>query len=132
MPEIRMHTVDDSAGRVEVAAGPAGKAGAGQVHIGARGGAYVGLVATAEQARELAAVLLRAADEADSNRQTEPVTVKAGELRRGDVRGGERTITVERVKIDGNTAQITWTSGPGRQWTQGYATDTDIILRRRA
>ncbi|HET6856825.1 MAG TPA: hypothetical protein VFH94_07000 [Streptomyces sp.] len=132
MPEIRMQTVGDSADRVEVAAGPAGRAGAGQVHIGAPGGASAGLVATPEQARELAAALLRAADEADSAGRTEPVTVKAGELRRGDVRSGDRTITVERVKADGNTVQITWTSGPGRHWTQGYAADADISLRHRA
>ncbi|MBT2508391.1 hypothetical protein J7I98_21360 [Streptomyces sp. ISL-98] len=132
MPEIRMHTRDGGTHHVEVAPGPAGNAEAGQIHVGAHGSEYVPLVATPAQARELAAALLRAADEAEAQARDTYETVKAGELRRGDVRTGERTITVDRVRTDGDTVHVTWTSDVGRQWTQSYATDTDISLRRRA
>lgn len=132
MPDIRMHAKDGSAALVEVATGPAAQAEAGQIHIGARGGEYVPLVATPAQARELAAALVRAADAAEAHvRDTYP-TVTAGELRRGDVRTGERTITVERVRVDGATVHVTWASDAGRQWNQTYAADAEIALRRRA
>ncbi|MGX1882961.1 hypothetical protein [Streptomyces sp. NPDC055287] len=132
MPDIRMHTPDEPAALVEVAPGPAGNAEAGQIHIGARGGEYVPLVATPAQARELAAALLRAADEAQAQLTDTYPTVKAGDLRRGDVRTGDRTITVERVRSDGDTVHVTWASDIGRQWTQSYPADVEIALRRRA
>ncbi|GAA1518650.1 hypothetical protein GCM10009730_26290 [Streptomyces albidochromogenes] len=132
MPDIRMHTPDAPAALVEVATGPAGNAKAGQVHIGARGAAYVALAATPAQARELAAVLVRAADAAEARAQDTYPTVRADELRRGDVRTGERTITVERVRSEGGTVHVTWASEAGRQWNQTYAADAEIALRRRA
>ncbi|MGW2182154.1 hypothetical protein ACWCXX_29460 [Streptomyces sp. NPDC001732] len=84
-----------------------------------------------DRARELAAALALAADEAESALSAEPVTVKARELRRGDVRDGDRTMTVEEVRVDGATAHVTWKSGAGRIWTQGYDADAGIALRRR-
>ncbi|WP_406015819.1 hypothetical protein OG520_35315 [Streptomyces sp. NBC_00984] len=90
------------------------------------------LICTPARARELAAALTFAADEADSARSAQPVTVKAGELRRGDVRDGDRAMTVDDIKVDGATVHVTWKSGAGRSWTQGYDTDADITLRRRA
>ncbi|WP_256096801.1 hypothetical protein [Streptomyces agglomeratus] len=132
MPDIRMHTPDDPAALVEVDTGPAGNAKAGQVHIGARGTGYVALVATPAQARELAAALVRAADAVEVQVKDTYPTVRAAELRRGDVRTGERTITVERVRADGATVHVTWTSDAGRQWNQTYAADAEIALRRRA
>ncbi|MFF2329846.1 MULTISPECIES: hypothetical protein [unclassified Streptomyces] len=89
------------------------------------------LVCTPARARELAAALALAADEAESTASAEPVTVKARDLRRGDVRAGDRAMTVEGVKNDGTTAHVTWKSGAGRSWTQGYDADADIMLRRR-
>lgn len=88
---------------------------------------------TPAQARELAAALVRAADEAENLAPSEPVSVKAQDLRRGDVRDGDRSMTVDRVKVDGaiSTAHVTWKSDAGRAWTQSYAMDTDIRLRRR-
>ncbi|MER5358506.1 hypothetical protein [Streptomyces sp. NPDC002785] len=83
------------------------------------------------RARELAAALILAADEAESAQSAEPVTVKARALRRGDVRDGDRAMTVEGVRIDGATAHVTWKSGAGRSWTQGYDADAAITLRRR-
>lgn len=83
------------------------------------------------QARDLAAALVRAADEAESAQQTKPVTVKAQVLRRGDVRDGDRAMTVERVRADGSTVNVTWKSTGGRSWTQSYPMDADIRLRRR-
>ncbi|MFB6778799.1 hypothetical protein ACFCX0_15570 [Streptomyces sp. NPDC056352] len=90
------------------------------------------LICTPARARELAAALARAADETESAQSAEPVTVKAGELCRGDVRDGDRVMTVEAVRVDGTTAHITWKSGAGRSWTQGYDVDAEITLRRRA
>ncbi|MFE7331211.1 hypothetical protein ACFU8W_41095 [Streptomyces sp. NPDC057565] len=90
------------------------------------------LVCTPARARELAAALARAADETESAQSAAPVTVKAGELRRGDVRDGDRVMTVEAVRVDGATAHVTWKSGAGRSWTQGYDADAGITLRRRA
>ncbi|MFB6819884.1 hypothetical protein ACFCV8_35680 [Streptomyces sp. NPDC056347] len=84
-----------------------------------------------ERARELAAALLGAADEAEHADAGRPVTVKACELRRGDVRDGEGVMTVDGVRVDGATAQVTWRSGAGRSWTQGYDADAAITLRRR-
>ncbi|MFE2505330.1 hypothetical protein [Streptomyces rubiginosohelvolus] len=86
---------------------------------------------TPEAARELAAELLRAAEEAENARTGRPVTVEAGELRRGDVRDGDRAMTVESVRTDGSTVHVTWKSGAGRSWTQAYAADTAITLKRR-
>ncbi|MEV6166444.1 hypothetical protein AB0L71_31880 [Streptomyces sp. NPDC052052] len=83
------------------------------------------------RARELAAALVRAADEVESRLSADPVTVKARELRRGDVRDGDRAMTVADVRIDGATAHVTWKSDAGRNWTQGYDADADIALRRR-
>ncbi|GAA2935542.1 hypothetical protein [Streptomyces enissocaesilis] len=133
MPDIRMHTTPDGpAALVEVAPGPSVDAEAGQVHIGARGSAYVPLVATPAQARELAAALVRAAEAAEAQAEDTYPTVRAGELRRGDVRGGERALTVDRVRSDGDTVHVTWTSDAGRHWTQSYPADAEIGLRRRA
>lgn len=81
-------------------------------------------------ARDLAAALVAVAAEAENTR-SEPVTVKAGELLRGDVRDGNRTMTVESVKPDGANVLVTWTSGAGRSWSQVYSAETDIGLRRR-
>ncbi|MFC9249128.1 hypothetical protein ACFT7S_35375 [Streptomyces sp. NPDC057136] len=82
-------------------------------------------------ARELAAALLRAAEQAERVSSAEPVTVKAHELRRGDVRDGERVMTVDSVRNDGSTAHVTWKSGAGRSWTQAYGADAEITLRYR-
>lgn len=90
------------------------------------------LICTPARARELAAALARAADEADSAGSAQPVTVRARELRRGDVRDGDRAMTVDDIRVDGATAHITWKSGAGRSWTQGYDADAEITLRRRA
>ncbi|MFH9683299.1 hypothetical protein [Streptomyces globisporus] len=86
---------------------------------------------TPEAARRLAAELLRAAEEAENAPAGRPVTVGAGELRRGDVRDGDRAMTVESARTDGSTVHITWKSGAGRSWTQAYATDAAITLKRR-
>ncbi|MGW6723739.1 hypothetical protein [Streptomyces sp. NPDC054995] len=86
---------------------------------------------TPEAARELAAVLLRAAEETENAPAERPVTVEAGELRRGDVRDGDRAMTVESARTDGSTVHVTWKSGAGRSWTQAYAADAAITLKRR-
>ncbi|MGW6583963.1 hypothetical protein ACWF76_32010 [Streptomyces globisporus] len=86
---------------------------------------------TPEAARELAAELLRAAEEAENAPAGRPVTVEAGELRRGDVRDGDRAMTVESARTDGSTVHVTWKSGAGRSWTQAYAADAAITLKRR-
>lgn len=86
---------------------------------------------TPEAARELAAALLRAAEEAENAPVGRPVTVDAGELRRGDVRAGDRGMTVESTRTDGSTVHVTWKSGAGRSWTQAYAADAAITLKRR-
>lgn len=67
----------------------------------------------------------------ENARLSDPVTVKARELLRGDVRDGDRAMTVEGVRVDGANVQVTWTSGGGRSWSQMYAAETDIRLRRR-
>ncbi|MFF3178004.1 hypothetical protein ACFVQ0_35895 [Streptomyces sp. NPDC057900] len=89
------------------------------------------LICTPERARELATALGLAADEADSVRTADPVTVRAGELRRGDVRDGDRAMTVDGVRVDGATVHVTWKSGAGRGWNQLYDADARITLRRR-
>lgn len=86
---------------------------------------------TPPAARELAAELVRAADAAEKVSSADPVTVRADELRRGDVRDGNRVMTVESVRNDGSTAHVTWKSGAGRSWTQAYGAETEITLRYR-
>lgn len=105
--------------------------GAG-VEVRVSGPAGSSLICTPARSRELAAALARAADEVESAQSAEPVTVTARELRRGDVRDGDRAMTVEAVRVDGATAYVTWKSGAGRSWTQGYDADVEITLRRRA
>jgi len=87
---------------------------------------------TPAAARELAAALVRAAEETENAHAGGPVTVPAGELRRGDVRDGDRAMTVDGVRADGSTSHVTWKSGAGRTWTQSYDVNTAITLRRRA
>ncbi|WP_393054700.1 hypothetical protein [Streptomyces sp. LN549] len=89
------------------------------------------LICTPARARDLATALGLAADEAESARSVDPVTVRADELRRGDVRDGDRAMTVDAVRTDGATAHITWKSGAGRSWNQLYDADALITLRRR-
>ncbi|MFD7864298.1 hypothetical protein [Streptomyces sp. NPDC059783] len=89
------------------------------------------LVCSPDRARELAAALGAAADYAASARTADPVTVRADGLRRGDVRDGERVMTVESVRTDGATVHIGWKSGAGRGWNQSYDADAMITLRRR-
>ncbi|MCX4967854.1 hypothetical protein OHA98_24435 [Streptomyces sp. NBC_00654] len=115
---------------VEVIAGAAGGPSLVAVRIGFPAGRSDWTCAP-EAARALAAALVRAAGEAEDARSARPVTVKARELLRGDVRDGDRAMTVVSVKADGSTVQVTWTSGAGRSWTQGYDADADIALRRR-
>ncbi|HEY9437604.1 MAG TPA: hypothetical protein VIS29_02940, partial [Streptomyces sp.] len=86
---------------------------------------------TPAAARELAAALTLAADEAESADAAEPVTVPARELRRGDVREAHRLMTVESARTEGSTTQVAWKSGSGRGWTQSYDADAAITLRRR-
>ncbi|MEV6081239.1 hypothetical protein AB0L80_40025 [Streptomyces sp. NPDC052069] len=125
--------ITDAGGRealVEVAPGAAG----GPALVGVRIASPAGEAdwsCTPATARALAAALVRAAEETEDARSARPVTVKAHELLRGDVRDAGRAMTVVRVKADGNTVQVTWTSGAGRSWTQGYAPDAEIALRRR-
>ncbi|MFD8946438.1 hypothetical protein ACFV00_31330, partial [Streptomyces californicus] len=84
-----------------------------------------------EAARELAGLLLRAAEEAENAPGDHPVTVAAADLRRGDVRDGDRAMTVESARTDGTAVHVTWRSGAGRSWTQAYAADAAITLKRR-
>lgn len=105
-------------------------AGAGvEIRIGTPSGEH-SVICTPARARELATALGLAADEAESA-PADPVTVRADELRRGDVRDGDRVMTVDAVRIDGATAHITWKSGAGRGWNQLYDADARITLRRR-
>ncbi|MEV6745035.1 hypothetical protein ACIQCQ_21305 [Streptomyces sp. NPDC088394] len=119
--------IEDAEGRAAtLAVNPVG------ARVGIRAGTPSGdlsLICTPARARELAAALALAADEADSARTAEPVTVKASELRRGDVRDGDRAMTVDDVRVDGATVHVTWKSGAGRSWTQGYDADADITIR---
>jgi hypothetical protein len=121
--------IRDTEGRgaaLEVAPGPA--EGPLQVGIRIEGASWSYSPAAA---RELAAALVAAAAEAEDARSAEPVTVKARELLRGDVRDGDRLMTVESVRTDGANVQVIWTSGGGRSWSQMYEADADIRLRRR-
>ncbi|WP_228992063.1 hypothetical protein [Streptomyces sp. DH8] len=86
---------------------------------------------TPRAARELAAALLRAAEETENAPGEHPVTVEAAGLRRGDVRDGDRAMTVESVRVDGSTVHVAWRSGAGRSWTQAYAADAAVTLKRR-
>ncbi|THA76872.1 hypothetical protein E6R60_09750 [Streptomyces sp. A0642] len=105
--------------------------GAGvEIRIGTPSG-KLSLTCTPARARELATALGLAADEAESAASADPVTVRAAELRRGDVRDGDRAMTVDAVRVDGATAHITWKSGAGRSWNQLYDADARITLRRR-
>jgi len=105
--------------------------GAGvEIRIGTPSG-ELSLTCTPARARELATALGLAADEAESAASADPVTVRADELRRGDVRDGDRAMTVDAVRIDGSTAHITWKSGAGRSWNQLYDAGARITLRRR-
>ncbi|MFB8086217.1 hypothetical protein [Streptomyces sp. NPDC055992] len=88
------------------------------------------LLCTPARARELATALGFAADEAESG-PADHVTVRADELRRGDVRDGDRPMTVEAVRTGGGTAHVTWSSGAGRSWNQMYDVAASIPLRRR-
>lgn len=101
-----------------------------EIRVGTPSGTH-SLLCTPARARELATALGLAADEAESARSADPVTVSARELRRGDVRDGDRLMTVDSVRIDGATAHITWKSGAGRNWNQLYDADARITLRRR-
>ncbi|WP_405696895.1 hypothetical protein [Streptomyces sp. NBC_01185] len=125
--------IRDTEGReaaIEVAPGPAeGPLQVGILIAGGPGSASWSCSPAA--ARELAAALVAAAAEAENARWAEPVTVKARELFRGDVRDGDRPMTVEAVRVDGASVQVTWTSGGGRSWSQMYEADADIRLRRR-
>ncbi|MEU1471948.1 hypothetical protein ABZ434_27460 [Streptomyces sp. NPDC005761] len=114
------------AGRLEVTSAGSGV----EITVGTPSG-ELSLICTPARARELATALGLAADEAESARPAEPVTVRADELRRGDVRDGDRAMTVDSVRIDGATAHITWKSGAGRSWNQLYDADARITLRRR-
>ncbi|WEH43210.1 hypothetical protein [Streptomyces sp. AM 2-1-1] len=89
------------------------------------------LLCTPAAARELAARLVAAAESVEGAAPAAPVTVRADELLRGDVRDGPRVMTVESVRAEGATVQVGWTSGAGRSWTQVYDAGTPITLRRR-
>ncbi|MGP3635685.1 hypothetical protein ACTU45_20360 [Streptomyces sp. 24-1644] len=121
--------IDDTEGRrVPVEVTP------GELQVGIRFSARpdgLSWSCTPAAARELAAALVRAAEEAERVSSAEPVTVTASELRRGDVRDGDRVMTVESVRNDGSTAHVTWKSAAGRSWTQAYGADAAITLRYR-
>ncbi|MFB8030004.1 hypothetical protein ACFQ6U_29385 [Streptomyces sp. NPDC056465] len=122
--------IRDTEGRtasLEVAPGPA----EGPLQVGVLVAGHASWSCSPAAARELAAALVAAAAEAEDARGAEPVTVKARELFRGDVRDGDRPMTVEAVRLDGADVQVTWTSGGGRSWSQMYEADADIRLRRR-
>ncbi|WP_299537218.1 hypothetical protein [uncultured Streptomyces sp.] len=87
---------------------------------------------TPEAARRLAAALLAAAGEAELARTADPVSVPARDLRRGDVRDGPRPMTVDGVRVEGGSVQVTWKSPAGRSWTQMYDGSVPIALRRRS
>ncbi|WP_406447938.1 hypothetical protein OG782_03655 [Streptomyces sp. NBC_00876] len=101
-----------------------------ELRIGTSSG-ELSLICSPDRARELAAELRLAADEVESVRSSDPVEVRAGELRRGDVRDGDRAMTVDGIRVDGATAHVTWKSGAGRSWNQQYDADARITLRRR-
>ncbi|MFJ4966640.1 hypothetical protein EES43_01870 [Streptomyces sp. ADI96-02] len=113
--------------RVEAVAGEAGRV---TLRLAAPAGGPPWSCAP-DAARRLAAALVRAAEEAESAPAARPVRVEAGELRRGDVRDGDRAMTVESVRGDGSAVHVTWTSGAGRRWTQTYDVGAAVSLRRR-
>ncbi|MFJ8766496.1 hypothetical protein [Streptomyces clavifer] len=125
--------IEDTEGRgvaLEVVPGPA--EGPVRVAILLKGpSAHASWSCSPAAARELAAALVGAAEEAENARSGEPVTVRAGELLRGDVRDGDRLMTVESVRPQGENVHVTWTSGGGRSWSQVYEAGADIRLRRR-
>ncbi|WP_328723223.1 hypothetical protein OHT52_29475 [Streptomyces sp. NBC_00247] len=94
-------------------------------------GRRLDLGCTPAAARELAAALLAAAELAERASPAGPVTVRADELLRGDVRDGPRMMTVGSVRVEGVSVHVVWTSGVGRSWTQVYDAETPIALRRR-
>ncbi|MFE9458898.1 hypothetical protein [Streptomyces californicus] len=127
--------ITDAGGRpgtITVTAGEPGRAASPRLGIrfSSPAGASVWSCAP-EAARELAGLLLRAAEEAENAPGDHPVTVSAADLRRGDVRDGARAMTVESARTDGATVHVTWRSGAGRGWTQAYAADAAITLKRR-
>ncbi|WP_203184609.1 hypothetical protein [Streptomyces pratensis] len=127
---IEIRDTEGRGARLEVAPGPS----EGPLQVGILiedSSARASWSCSPAAARELAAALVEAAAEAEAARSAEPVTVKARELQRGDVRDGDRLMTVEAVRTDGANVQVTWTSGGGRSWSQMYEADTDIRLRRR-
>ncbi|MDQ0797880.1 hypothetical protein [Streptomyces sp. B1I3] len=127
---IEIQDTEGRGGTLEVV--PATAGGAPGVGILARGPSVrASWSCSPAAARELAAALVRAAAEAESSLTEEPVTVKARDLQRGDVRDGNRFMTVEAVRTDGANVQVTWSSGGGRSWSQMYAAEADITLRRR-
>lgn len=128
---IEIRDTEGHGARLEVAPGPA--EGPLQVGIRIEGppGPASSWSCSPAAARSLAAALVAAATEAESARSARPVTVKARELLRGDVRDGDRLMTVEAVRTDGANVQVTWTSGGGRSWTQMYDAEAGIRLRRR-
>ncbi|MFJ9626024.1 hypothetical protein, partial [Streptomyces sp. NPDC101181] len=113
------------------AAGGARAGGGGAARPPATAGEELFWSCTPEAARELAASLVQAAEEAENAPGERPLTVPAAGLRRGDVRDGDRAMTVESVRTDGGTVQVTWRSGAGRSWTQAYDADAAITLKRR-
>ncbi|MFF5724551.1 hypothetical protein [[Kitasatospora] papulosa] len=127
---IEIRDPEGRAATLEVAPGPV--EGPLQVDIVTGGpSAHTAWSCTPAAARELAAALVAAAGEAESARESEPVTVEARDLLRGDVRDGDRLMTVEAVRADGANVQVTWTSGAGRSWSQVYGADAAVRLRRR-
>lgn len=127
---IEIRDTEGHGATLEVAPGPAeGPLQVGILIEGTPAGASWSCTPAA--ARELAAALLAAAAEAENARAAEPVTVKARELLRGDVRDADRLMTVEAVRAEGGQVQVTWTSGSGRSWSQMYDAEADIRLRRR-
>jgi len=127
---IEIQDTEGRAAAVEVAHGPAECPPRVGIRI-AGPSAETSWSCTPAAARELAAALTLAAGEAEGARSAQPVTVQARELVRGDVRDGDRLMTVEGVRTEGATTQVTWRSGGGRSWTQSYAADAAITLRRR-
>ncbi|HWU06214.1 MAG TPA: hypothetical protein VN520_07445 [Streptomyces sp.] len=127
---IEIRDTEGGGATLEVAPGPA--EGPLQVGILIEGpAAHASWSCSPAAARELAAALVAAAGEAENARSADPVTVRACELRRGDVRDGDRLMTVEAVRTVGADVQVTWTSGAGRSWSQMYGADAAVRLRRR-
>ncbi|WP_335935553.1 hypothetical protein [Streptomyces sp. PTD5-9] len=121
--------VEDGEGRAATLEVSAADAEVG-IRVAAPSGS-LSLVCAPARARELAAELVRAAEAAEAAPASRPVEVRACELRPGDVREGDRLMTVESVRTAGDTVHVTWRSGAGRSWTQGYDAEAAIVLRRR-